>query len=171
MSDDLKTVLLDLASLNNHKNSKVALSARQVSLPLSFSLSLFIASSQVLIAAHQPPYELRYNQVESIFLEAIDGHSFQADALEKLIKSDTAIFDILPSCFYHRNKLVRVAALEVYVRRSYTAYDVTSVQHDELEGGVPIVQWQFLLPLSHPNRCVRAHALASVVTDHFYIRT
>ncbi|XP_064397695.1 acetyl-CoA carboxylase-like isoform X2 [Halichondria panicea] len=137
MSEDLKKVLLDLASLNNHKNSKVALSARQV-----------------LIAAHQPPYELRYNQVESIFLEAIDGNSFQADSLEQLIKSDTAIFDILPSCFYHRNKLVRVAALEVYVRRSYTAYDVTSVQHDELEGGVPIVQWQFLLPLTHPNRLV-----------------
>ncbi len=92
--------------------------------------------------------------MESIFLEAIDGNSFQADSLEQLIKSDTAIFDILPSCFYHRNKLVRVAALEVYVRRSYTAYDVTSVQHDELEGGVPIVQWQFLLPLTHPNRYI-----------------
>ncbi len=86
-----------------------------------------------------------------MFLEAIDGNSFHADSLEQLIKSDTAVFDILPSCFYHRNKLVRVAALEVYVRRSYTAYDVTSVQHDELEG-VPIVQWQFLLPLTHPNR-------------------
>ena len=107
---------------------------------------------QVLIAAHQPPYELRYNQVENIFLESIDGNSFLAEHLEQLIKSDTAIFDILPSCFYHRNKLVRVAALEVYVRRSYTAYDVTSVQHDELAKGVPIVQWQFLLPLSHPNR-------------------
>ena len=42
---------------------------------------------------------------------------------------------------------------QVYVRRSYTAYDVTCVQHEELEGGMPIVQWQFLLPLSHPNRC------------------
>ena len=30
MSEDLKRVLLDLASLNNHKNSKVALCARQV---------------------------------------------------------------------------------------------------------------------------------------------
>ena len=42
---------------------------------------------------------------------------------------------------------------QVYVRRSYTAYDVTCVQHEELEGGMPVVQWQFLLPLSHPNRC------------------
>ena len=107
---------------------------------------------QVLIEAHQPPYELRFNQVESIFLSAIDGPSFLAEHLEQLITSGTAIFDILPSCFYHRNKLVQVAALEVYVRRSYTAYDVQSVQHDELDGGIPIVQWQFLLPISHPNR-------------------
>ena len=68
---------------------------------------------QVLIVAHQPPYELRYNQVESIFLSAIDGASFLAERLEQLIKSGTAIFDILPSFFYHRNLLVRVAALEV----------------------------------------------------------
>ena len=32
VSDDLKQTLSKLASLNNHKNSKVALSARQVSL-------------------------------------------------------------------------------------------------------------------------------------------
>ena len=30
LSDDLKKTLHDLASLSNHKNSKVALSARQV---------------------------------------------------------------------------------------------------------------------------------------------
>ena len=137
MSDDLKKLLSQLASLNNHKNSKVALAARQM-----------------LILAHQPSFELRYNQVESIFLSAIDGPSFLAERLEQLIKSGVAIFDILPSCFYHRNKLVQVAALEVYVRRSYIAYDVLSAQHDELEEGIPIVQWQFLLPISHPNRWV-----------------
>ena len=52
---------------------------------------------------------------------------------------------------------MQVAALEVYVRRAYTAYEVQSVQHDELEGGIPIVQWQFLLPSSHPNRLDQSH--------------
>ena len=42
------------------------------------------------------------------------------------------MFDILPSFFYHRNKRVRMAALEVYVRRSYTAYSVISVRHEEV---------------------------------------
>ena len=68
---------------------------------------------QILIVAHQPPYKLRYNQVELIFLSAIYRASFLAERLEQLIKSGTAIFDILPSFFYHRNPLVRVAALEV----------------------------------------------------------
>ncbi len=44
MSEDLKKVLLDLASLNNHKNSKVALSARQVSTLVSYPL-LYLSSS------------------------------------------------------------------------------------------------------------------------------
>lgn len=105
-----------------------------------------------MIEAHQPSYELRMNQVQSMFLCAIDGSSFLAESLEQVIKSGTAIFDILPSCFYSLNKLVAVAALEVYVRRSYTAYDVQCVQHDELDRGIPIVRWQFLLPISHPNR-------------------
>ena len=44
------------------------------------------------------------------------------------------------------------SSIQVYVRRSYTAYDVISVHHDELDNGIPMVQWQFLLPVSHPNR-------------------
>ena len=68
---------------------------------------------QLLITAHQAPYELRYNQVESIFLSSIDGDHFPGQKLEQLIKSDTSVFDILPSFFYHRNKHVRIAALEV----------------------------------------------------------
>ena len=53
-------------------------------------------------------------------------------SLQQVILSETAIFDVLPSFFYHKNPLVRVAALEVYVRRSYTAYDVLSVQHHQV---------------------------------------
>ncbi|KAL5475565.1 hypothetical protein EMCRGX_G025395 [Ephydatia muelleri] len=137
LPDDIKDILTKLASLHNHKNSKVALCAREI-----------------LITSHLPPYELRYNQVESIFLSAIDGSSFDPERLEQVITSGTAIFDILPSFFYHRNKLVCMSAMEVYVRRSYTAYDVHSVQHEEMSGGVILVQWQFLLPTSHPNRLV-----------------
>lgn len=59
LTDELTTLLTELTLLTNTTNAKVALKSRQV-----------------LIAFQQPPYELRHNQMESIFLTAIDmyGH-------------------------------------------------------------------------------------------------
>jgi hypothetical protein len=98
LSEDLKPILSELTTLNKTENSKVALRARQV-----------------LIAAHMPAFELRHNQVESIFLSAIDiyGHHFCPENLQKLIMSETSIFDVLPGFFFHHNRLVSIAALEV----------------------------------------------------------
>ncbi|ELW63813.1 Acetyl-CoA carboxylase 2 [Tupaia chinensis] len=108
----------------------------------------------VLIASHLPSYELRHNQVESIFLSAIDmyGHQFCPENLKKLILSETTIFDVLPTFFYHANKVVCMASLEVYVRRGYIAYELNSLQHRELPDGTCVVEFQFMLPSSHPNR-------------------
>uniref|UniRef100_A0A6Q2Z1R9 acetyl-CoA carboxylase n=1 Tax=Esox lucius TaxID=8010 RepID=A0A6Q2Z1R9_ESOLU len=116
-------------------------------------LNVLLARS-VLIASHLPSYELRHNQVESIFLSAIDmyGHQFCIENLQKLILSETSIFDVLPNFFYHSNQVVRMAALEVYVRRAYIAYELNSVQHRQLKDNTCIVEFQFMLPTSHPNR-------------------
>ncbi|EDV27057.1 uncharacterized protein TRIADDRAFT_22916, partial [Trichoplax adhaerens] len=137
LTDELIAVLSELTKLNNQENAKVALRARQV-----------------LIAAHQPSYQLRRNQVESIFLSAIDmhGHQFCPDNLQKLIVSETSIFDVLPSFFYHDNNIVKMAALEVYVRRSYQAYELKSLKHEKLSGNKWLVEFRFLLPSSHPHR-------------------
>jgi hypothetical protein len=53
--------------------------------------------------------------MESIFLSAVDmyGHDFHPENLQKLIMSETSIFDILHDFFYHSNKAVCNAALEV----------------------------------------------------------
>ncbi|XP_071442085.1 acetyl-CoA carboxylase isoform X1 [Hetaerina americana] len=137
LTDELASTLNELTSLNRSEHSRVALRARQV-----------------LIAAHQPAYELRHNQMESIFLSAVDmyGHDFHPENLQKLILSETSIFDILHDFFYHTNKAVCMAALEVYVRRAYISYELTCLQHMELSGDVCFVHFQFLLPSSHPNR-------------------
>uniref|UniRef100_A0A8C1VHA3 acetyl-CoA carboxylase n=1 Tax=Cyprinus carpio TaxID=7962 RepID=A0A8C1VHA3_CYPCA len=71
---------------------------------------------------------------------------------KKLILSETSIFDVLPNFFYHSNQVVRMAALEVYVRRAYIAYELNSVQHRQLKDNTCIVEFQFMLPTSHPNR-------------------
>ncbi|XP_028313974.1 acetyl-CoA carboxylase isoform X2 [Gouania willdenowi] len=137
LADELMTILNELTQLSKMENSKVALRARQV-----------------LIASHLPSYELRHNQVESIFLSAIDmyGHQFCPENLKKLILSETSIFDVLPNFFYHSNQVVCMAALEVYVRRGYIAYELNSIQHHQLQDGTCAVDFQFMLPSSHPNR-------------------
>ncbi|XP_061907231.1 acetyl-CoA carboxylase isoform X1 [Entelurus aequoreus] len=137
LADELMAILNELTQLSKMENSKVALRARQV-----------------LIASHLPSYELRHNQVESIFLSAIDmyGHQFCPENLKKLILSETSIFDVLPNFFYHANQVVCMAALEVYVRRAYIAYELNSVQHHQLQDGTCAVDFQFMLPSSHPNR-------------------
>uniref|UniRef100_A0A8B9RIV5 acetyl-CoA carboxylase n=1 Tax=Astyanax mexicanus TaxID=7994 RepID=A0A8B9RIV5_ASTMX len=136
LTDELMAILTELTQLSKTTNAKVALRARQV-----------------LIASHLPSYELRHNQVESIFLSAIDmyGHQFCIENLQKLILSETSIFDVLPNFFYHSNQVVRMAALEVYVRRAYIAYELNSVQHRQLKDNTCIVEFQFMLPTSHPN--------------------
>ncbi|KAH8030328.1 hypothetical protein HPB51_006760 [Rhipicephalus microplus] len=136
LTDELSSILNELTTLSKTDNAKVALRARQV-----------------LIATHQPAWELRHNQMESIFLSAIDmyGHDFCPENLQKLILSETSIFDVLPDFFYHGNVVVQRAALEVYVRRAYVSYDLTCLQHLQLPSGICAAQFQFLLPSSHPN--------------------
>ncbi|EGW10621.1 Acetyl-CoA carboxylase 2 [Cricetulus griseus] len=107
LSDELTSILNELTQLSRSEHCKVALRARQV-----------------LIASHLPSYELRHNQVESIFLSAIDmyGHQFCPENLK------------------------------VYVRRGYIAYELNSLQHRELPDGTCVVEFRFMLPSSHPNR-------------------
>ncbi|XP_062407728.1 acetyl-CoA carboxylase-like [Sardina pilchardus] len=137
LTEELVAILTELTQLSKTINAKVALRARQV-----------------LIASHLPSYELRHNQVESIFLSAIDmyGHQFCIENLQKLILSETSIFDVLPNFFYHSYQVVRMAALEVYVRRAYIAYELNCIQHKQEDDGTCIVQFQLMLPSTHPNR-------------------
>lgn len=124
ITDELSSILNALTILNKAENAKVALRARQV-----------------LISAHQPPFALRHNQMESIFLSAIDiySHEFEPNVLNKLIISETSIFDVLHQFFYHPNNVVRRAALEVYVRRAYISYEMVSLQHSVIgAGSLPI---------------------------------
>uniref|UniRef100_A0A8B9TMZ0 Acetyl-CoA carboxylase alpha n=1 Tax=Anas platyrhynchos TaxID=8839 RepID=A0A8B9TMZ0_ANAPL len=41
---------------------------------------------------------------------------------------------------------------QVYVRRAYIAYELNSVQHRQLKDNTCVVEFQFMLPTSHPNR-------------------
>lgn len=174
---------------------------------------MFTLCVQVLIASHLPSYELRHNQVESIFLSAIDmyGHQFCIENLQvsgegKAAPTDSSVFwkatvfsracvslprlletDPLGNVHLRRPaelllpqqssgtngcprgertpsswspggfaETLEVATCDwfpqVYVRRAYIAYELNSVQHRQLKDNTCIVEFQFMLPTSHPNR-------------------
>lgn len=55
----------------------------------------------------------------------------------------------------HRLAKIRscfLLSFQVYVRRAYIAYELNSLQHRQLLDGTCVVEFQFMLPSSHPNR-------------------
>ena len=72
--------------------------------------------------------------------------------LQKMITDDSSLFDVLGDFFYHQEGAVRAAALEVYIRRAFTSYEVTGLTNLRLETNKAAVKFDFLLPQSHPNR-------------------
>jgi len=135
LMSELKPVLTQLTNLVKQENSTVCLKARTI-----------------LIACEKPTYDIRYNHMEKMFLDATNKTEDSATNLQKMITDESAIFDILGDFFYHVDEAVRQAALEVYVRRAFISYDLTCLQHQRLPLGQSAVHFQFMLPLSHPNR-------------------
>lgn len=135
----LKGIFQELTDLVLLENSAVVLKARTI-----------------LIASDKPSFELRYNHTEKMFLDAITKTEDMYGDLQKMINDDNYIFDVLGDFFYHHEEAVRAAALEVYVRRAYTSYELTAVTNLTL-GVHPqaAVKFDFLLPQSHPNRQIK----------------
>ena len=97
--------------------------------------------------------------MEAMFLSVIDiySHEFEANNMNKLIISETTIFDVLHQFFYHSNIVICKAALEVYVRRAYISYEMVALQHLSLgtssdnQTVIPAAGFHFILPSSHPS--------------------
>ena len=50
-------------------------------------------------------------------------------SLKELIDTRFAVFDVLPNFFYHKDNWIGLAALEVYARRAYRAYQLMDVEY------------------------------------------
>ncbi|KJE96308.1 acetyl coenzyme A carboxylase alpha [Capsaspora owczarzaki ATCC 30864] len=133
---DDRSLLSALATLNKKENSKVALFARQI-----------------LIQSQLPSFNRRRLDVEVFFQSAVESIGEQcAQKLQELVDTGSSIFDVLVTFFYHNNLAIQLAALEVYVRRSYTAYLIQSIRHEPIDSGRRhLVMWRFILPSSHPS--------------------
>jgi len=135
LMSELKPVLTELTNLVKQENSSVCLKARTI-----------------LIACEKPTFDIRYNNMEKMFLDGTNKSEDSASSLQAMITDESAIFDVLCEFFYHLEEGVRQAALEVYIRRAFISYGVTCLQHQRLPLGQACVHFQFLLPQSHPNR-------------------
>ncbi|RIA91939.1 acetyl-CoA carboxylase [Glomus cerebriforme] len=135
-------VLKKLAELGGRYTTKVSLKAREL-----------------LIHCHLPSYEERYTQMEQILKAAVieshygdDGYDYRNpsyDSLKELIDTRFSVFDVLPNFFYHQDTWIGLAALEVYARRAYRAYQLVDVEYHTDK--VPfMVSWNFLLHSTTP---------------------
>ncbi|CAE6455282.1 unnamed protein product [Rhizoctonia solani] len=143
IDESLNTVLRSIAALESRSATQVALKAREV-----------------LIRTQQPSYEERSSQMEQILTQSVRtgyygeqgaGHRQpSAENLRELTDSRFIVYDVLPTFFTHKDRWISLAAMDVYVRRAYRAYNLISVDYEEGDdlddGDAPnIVSWRFKL--------------------------
>ncbi|KAJ9400206.1 hypothetical protein DTO282F9_2976 [Paecilomyces variotii] len=66
------------------------------------------------------------------------------NVLKEVVDSKYTVFDVLPHFFCHQDPWVSLAALEVYVRRAYRAYQLKGIQYHH-DNEPPFVSWDFIL--------------------------
>ncbi|KAF8757828.1 Acetyl-CoA carboxylase, central region [Rhizoctonia solani] len=153
IDESLNTVLRSIAALESRSATQVALKAREV-----------------LIRTQQPSYEERSSQMEQILTQSVRtgyygeqgaGHRQpSAENLRELTDSRFIVYDVLPTFFTHKDRWISLAAMDVYVRRAYRAYNLISVDYeegDDLDDG------------DAPNIVVDAPKRSGSVSDLTYI--
>ncbi|KAL9085172.1 MAG: hypothetical protein Q9165_007703 [Trypethelium subeluteriae] len=133
-----RTILRKLTDLESRQTAKVALKAREV-----------------LIQCAMPSLEERTSQMEHILRSAVlqmgygesgwDHREPNLDTIREVVDSKYTVFDVLPMFFVHSDPWVSLAALEVYTRRAYRAYQLKQL-HYHVEQDTPyILSWDFAL--------------------------
>ncbi|KAJ2784056.1 acetyl-coenzyme-A carboxylase [Coemansia interrupta] len=130
-------VLKKLTELSGRATAKVALKAREV-----------------LLQCQVPSLEDRKRQMEFILKSSVtetvygSGEEYRTpsyDAIRDLIVTNYYVFDVLQSFLYHPNPYIRLAALEVYVRRAYHMYNLVDFDYSTEQAEPFMVHWRFIL--------------------------
>ncbi|KAF2263278.1 hypothetical protein CC78DRAFT_534155 [Lojkania enalia] len=133
-----KGALTKLTELEGRSTAKVSLKAREV-----------------LIQCAMPSLEERTSQMEHILRSSVvesrygesgwDHREPNFDIIKEVVDSRYTVFDVLPQFFGHPDPWVALAALEVYTRRAYRAYQIKDIQY-HTDGEQPwILSWDFIL--------------------------
>ncbi|KAF2482716.1 acetyl-CoA carboxylase acc1 [Neohortaea acidophila] len=138
VGDYFKPSLSKLAELEGRATAKVALKAREV-----------------LIQCAMPSLEERTQQMEHILRSAVLGSRYgesgwehrepDLDVMREVVDSKHTVFDVLPQFFIHKDPWVSLAALEVYTRRAYRAYQLKSIDYNVASDAPYVLSWDFAL--------------------------
>ncbi|KKY14001.1 putative acetyl- carboxylase [Diplodia seriata] len=134
----LKDPLRKLTELESRATAKVAIKAREV-----------------LIQCAMPSLEERTSQMEHILRTSVveskygesgwDHREPDFDIIKEVVDSKYTVFDVLPTFFAHSDPYVALAALEVYTRRAYRAYQLKQIDY-HIETEAPyVLSWDFAL--------------------------
>lgn len=130
--------LQQLAELEGRATAKVALKAREL-----------------LIQCAMPSLEERTSQMEHILRSAVlesrygesgwDHREPNFEVIKDVVDSRYTVFDVLSHFFVHSDPWVSLAAMEVYIRRAYRAYQLKNIDY-VVENDVPyVLAWDFAL--------------------------
>ncbi|KAI2465313.1 acetyl-CoA carboxylase [Annulohypoxylon bovei var. microspora] len=155
----LRPVLRKLTELESRQTAKVSLKAREI-----------------LIQCALPSLEERTAQMEHILRSSVVENNYgetgwdhrepNLDIIKEVVDSKYTVFDVLASFFAHEDPWVNAAALEVYIRRAYRAYNFKRLEyHDDEADSAPLFlswdfsfrkvgQTEFSLPISSANPSV-----------------
>lgn len=138
VAKSFKDSLKKLAELESRQTAKVAVKAREV-----------------LIQCAMPSLEERTSQMEHILRSSVvesrygesgwDHREPNFDIIKEVVDSRYTVFDVLPSFFAHQDPWVALAALEVYTRRAYRAYQLKSIDYHVEQDSPFVLSWDFAL--------------------------
>ena len=119
--------------------SKVSLKAREIMI----QCSLPSMEERTL----QMEHILRSSVVESRYGESgWDHREPNLDVIKEVVDSKYTVVDVLTLFFAHEDPYVALAALEVYVRRAYRAYNLKKIDYHTDESDSPLyLSWDFNL--------------------------
>ena len=138
VSKYFKPYLRNLTELESRSTAKVTLKAREV-----------------LIQCALPSLEERESQMEHILRSSVVESKYgetgwehrepDLEVIREVIDSKYTVFDVLPKFFAHNDSWVSLAALEVYVRRAYRAYNVETIEYHTENEPPFLITWDFVL--------------------------
>jgi acetyl-CoA carboxylase/biotin carboxylase 1 len=116
-----------------------------------------LKAREIMIQCSMPSLEERTVQMEHILRSSVvesrygetgwDHRQPNLDIIKEVVDSKYTVFDVLTLFFAHDDPWVQIAALEVYVRRAYRAYNLKQISYhdDEAEDSPLFLSWDFAL--------------------------